>query len=44
MVSDKNELVLLFMGFKVGGIRRRIGEVKKIFENKLFLFKLKVVR
>lgn len=41
MVSDKNELVLLLMGFKVGG---RIEGAKKTSENKLFLSKSKVAR
>ena len=44
MVSDKNELVLLLMGFKVGGTRRRIEGAKKTSENKLFLSKSKVAR
>lgn len=44
MVSDKNELALLLMGFKVGGTRRRIEGAKKTSENKLFLSKSKVAR
>ena len=36
MVSDKNELVLLLMGFKVGGTRRRIEGAKKTSEKNYF--------